>query len=431
MGDLRSLGSEKLQGTDKIRRIMEIAKYNEKPKQEINNLSTTSYTIRLADGKIYGIVKEKTGYVIKNGIHESYLDYIDQMKNRKHYKSYSNAIKRLNIIVSEVNRNEGYDFQMSLLGEQPTKKFILKPKKSNIPQSTDIGAAPDTEEVTPTSDTSLAPETPETPVTPPEDEVVNAPQEPETPVQDPTDTSLNSNTPVTQPDPEMVDMPEDDDEDEDQQIPALKSIQRLTGKLSQKIRSFDKEKGLDSQDIKYVINSIISAMDLENLDEEDKEDILSKFEDEYDYGDEGEGSLNINNDDDIDLEDENSDLEDENDYSSEKQKTPKESSQNVTDSTFYESSIENVLSKYFNISSEEKTIIDKKIKKNFINEKFNKIQQKKDIVNFSYTNAQRKSAMNIFENYENSSFIGKTNKNNLILKVNGKQIKITPNGKIL
>ena len=29
MGDLRPLGSEKLQGMDKIRRIMEFARYNE------------------------------------------------------------------------------------------------------------------------------------------------------------------------------------------------------------------------------------------------------------------------------------------------------------------------------------------------------------------------------------------------------------------
>ena len=36
MGDLKPLGSEKLQGMDKIKRILEIAKYNETPKQNIN-----------------------------------------------------------------------------------------------------------------------------------------------------------------------------------------------------------------------------------------------------------------------------------------------------------------------------------------------------------------------------------------------------------
>ena len=42
MADLRPIGSEKLEGVDKLRRIMEIAKYNEVSKQEVNELSTTS-----------------------------------------------------------------------------------------------------------------------------------------------------------------------------------------------------------------------------------------------------------------------------------------------------------------------------------------------------------------------------------------------------
>ena len=48
MADLRPIGSEKLEGTDKLRRIMEIATYRETPKTELNNLSTTNYTIQLS-----------------------------------------------------------------------------------------------------------------------------------------------------------------------------------------------------------------------------------------------------------------------------------------------------------------------------------------------------------------------------------------------
>ena len=59
MADLKALGSEKLQGMDKIRRILEIAHYNEKPKEYINENETLNYTITLADGYTYGIVKEK------------------------------------------------------------------------------------------------------------------------------------------------------------------------------------------------------------------------------------------------------------------------------------------------------------------------------------------------------------------------------------
>ena len=126
MGDIKPIGSEKLEGMDKLRRIMEIAKYKEVPRQEINDLSTTNYTIRLADGNIYGIVKEKSGYIIKKGLNESDLDYSEPMRSRKHYRSYADAMKKLNLVVSEVNRNEGNVFEVPLIGEQPKKKFILK-----------------------------------------------------------------------------------------------------------------------------------------------------------------------------------------------------------------------------------------------------------------------------------------------------------------
>ena len=65
MADLRPIGSEKLEGIDKLKRIMEIATYKETPKTDLNNLSTTDYTIQLTDGNFYGIVRERQGYIIK------------------------------------------------------------------------------------------------------------------------------------------------------------------------------------------------------------------------------------------------------------------------------------------------------------------------------------------------------------------------------
>ena len=126
MADLRPLGSEKLQGMDKINRILEIARYNEVPKQEINELATTNYTIRLSDGNLYGIVKEKLGYIIKQGLNESTLDYSDSIRHRKYFRSYSEAMKKLNLMVSEINRNTGHLEEIPLIGEQ---KFVLKTKK--------------------------------------------------------------------------------------------------------------------------------------------------------------------------------------------------------------------------------------------------------------------------------------------------------------
>ena len=52
----------------------------------------------------------------------------------------------------------------------------------------------------------------------------------------------------------------------------MKPIQKLTGKLGQKLRDLEEELG-SASDIKYVLNSIISLVDLDNLDEEDREDV--------------------------------------------------------------------------------------------------------------------------------------------------------------
>jgi hypothetical protein len=58
----------------------------------------------------------------------------------------------------------------------------------------------------------------------------------------------------------------------------FKSIQKLTGKLTQKIRTLESQEGMTSEDIKYVINMVLSSFDLNELSEEDREDILSKFD---------------------------------------------------------------------------------------------------------------------------------------------------------
>ena len=434
MGDLKALGSEKLQGTDKLRRIMEIARYNETPKQNINNLQTTNYTVQLSDGFTYGIVKEKSGYIIKKGINESSLGYSEPMQQRKYFKSYSEAIKKLNLSAVEINRVNNHLSEIKLLGEQPElkKKFVLKTPKSTTPTPEgDIPApegdipAPEGDIPAPEGDIPPPEAAPEGDIPPPEGDIPAPEGDIPPPVEDDMDTL-----------PE--DMPEDDDDEKE--IPALKSIQRLTGKLSQKIRAFDKEKGLDSQDIKYVMNSIISAMDLDNLDEDDKDDILSKFDDEDDYGDDEYGDLNISNDDEDlsgeDLEDPELGVEDVESPELGGEEVnpveePKEGYQNMMDSIFSESRVENVLSNYFNITPSEKLILDKKRKKTYINEKLNNVKQKKEIIIMSETINQRVSANKILNEYENSKLVGKTNKNNLIFLVNGEQVKVTPSGRIL
>ena len=118
MADLKPLGSEKLEGLDKIKRIIEIARYNENNPNSINESAKCEYKIDLADGNQYQIVKERAGYIIKVALSESEADYIQPIQDRKYYTSYSQALKRLNIIARELNEMYENKKGLSLFGEQ-------------------------------------------------------------------------------------------------------------------------------------------------------------------------------------------------------------------------------------------------------------------------------------------------------------------------
>jgi hypothetical protein len=133
MADLKPIGSEKLTGQDKIKRIMEIARFNEVIPQTINETAKSEYSVGLADGNKYEIVKERQGYIIKKTISESETEYIEPIKNRKYYSSYSQALKRLNLVAGELNRLNENDEGISLYGEQ--KKFTLKTPKPAAEES--------------------------------------------------------------------------------------------------------------------------------------------------------------------------------------------------------------------------------------------------------------------------------------------------------
>jgi len=445
MADLRPIGSEKLEGMDKLRRIMEIATYKETPKTELNNLSTTNYTIQLSDGNFYGIVKERQGYIIKKGINESDMDYSDPMKNRKYYRSYSEAMKKLNLIVSETNRITGNDYEIPLIGEQPEvkKKFVLKTAKKAEPTVAPDMAAPAPDMGTSTPETP-APETPAT-ETPAPEMGATTPETPAPEMGGDTDMGMapemggeampeEPEMPMAPGDAPMLDTEVGTDDEEEGGSSNLKLIQKLTGKLSQKLRMFDKDKGLDSQDIKYVINSIVSAIDLNKLDDDDREDIVDKIEGFDEYGREGEGELNFDEED-FNFGNEEMPTEEmpTEEMPTEEMPTPetKEGYQTVMDSIFGESKVEKVLSSYFNIKVEEKPLIENKNKVDFLKSKINKINQKNDIQEYSISESQKKTGLILIEDYSNCTFIGRTNKNNLVFKINGKEVKVTPNGRTI
>ena len=231
MGEIRPLGSEKLSTDEKLKRILELT-YFQSP---INESKKSKFEL-IVEGKntVYGIQKEKDGYYVKKGINENTLDYIGGifMKNKNRFTSYADALKRLEYIKGQEDLNEA-------------TKYILKNKSSNnLPTNEQQPTATPIPEPPVASDNTLPPSP------------ANTSEEP--PIEEPTDDNLNADV-------------------EDENDP-LKAIQKLSGKLGQKLREFDEQ--IESDDIKYVLNMVISAIDLNKLEDTDKDEIIGKFEGE-------------------------------------------------------------------------------------------------------------------------------------------------------
>ena len=232
MGELKPIGSEKLAGDAKLRRILELTYYNSS-----DDTVKPSEVIKESTTGVYGIVKEKDGYYVKRGLDENSLDYIGglYMKNKNKFPSYGEALKKCDFLIEQENLQEA-------------TKYILKQPK---PVSQAEAPAP-----VPTNELPPPPAAPEGDVPPP------APED---------------NLPPL-PDETSDETPEDDVQN------YLKIIQKMTGKLTQKLSTYQDK--LESKDIKYVLNMVLAAVDLDKLEETDKEEILSKLEDEEDEGEE-------------------------------------------------------------------------------------------------------------------------------------------------
>ena len=429
MGDLRHLGSERLEGTDKIRRIMEIARYNEVQPASINENKTSEYVIQLADGNFYGIIREKSGYIVKKGLTESILDYAEPMKNRKYFNSYSQAMRKINLIAGELNRLHEHTEGINLIGEE--KKFVLKTPKPEVPAENptaepamELPSSMDTPELPtsePTSDTGL------------EDLDLGLDMDMSSPEGD-EEMSMDLDTEMTPGDEEEL---------------SFKSVQKLTGKLGQKIRTLDGQLGMSSEDIKYVLNSILSALDLSKLTEEDYDDVMTNFEeaeDGIDYGVDDETELDIEAGDDLGLgmdtetqemtedddmylgmgEEMNMDTLPSLDF---EQQTIEVSPDDIK--TELHSTIDQVLSKYFAPSEEEQQMFEQKEIKKFLNNKVKSSVMKNQVKQLSESIEQEMTAEFILRENNNVKFLGKTNKHNLVFETDNVQLKVTTKGEIL
>ena len=176
------------------------------------------------------------------------------MKNKNKFRSYSEALRRLELISGQESLNEA-------------KKYVLKTK-----DSAPVADAP-VEDV-------------------PAEPVADAPVD-DAPIDDlpPVDSGMEDEIPSDEP------AIEPEGEEEGKRSDYMAEIQKFSGKLGQSLR--DVKEKMESDDIKYVINMVLSAVNLDALDEEDKEEIAERFENKDDFSDE-EGMDDIPSEDSMD-----------------------------------------------------------------------------------------------------------------------------------
>jgi hypothetical protein len=255
MADLKPLGSEKLNGDDKLKRILELAYYKTDNKK---NTAKAEIVKESKTGGVYGVVKEKDGYYVKRGLNENSLDYIGGMfmKNKNKFSSYAEAFKRLELIKG----------QEEYLNE--ATKYVLKTDK---PAQEEAPVPMPAMDDAPPADAGLPP------MPPAEGGEAPAGEEPL---------------------PELPPMDGDEDMGGEEEAPSegkrsdyMAEAQKHAGRLGQELRDI-KDK-MESDDIKYILNMIISAVDLDKLDDEDIEDIAEKFERDEEQGAEEGGEDNL------------------------------------------------------------------------------------------------------------------------------------------
>jgi hypothetical protein len=287
------------------------------------------------------------------------------------------------------------------------------------------------------------------------------------------------------PPPPMDDMGDDEESEDEGKSKkeggtTFKVIQKLTGKLAQRIRKYNSEDDMDPNDVKYIINSILSALDVDLLDDDDLEEIISRLEGDLDEeGDE---------EDDEDLEDE--EMSDEElpeptsdeeegalpppppaggemteydlgematlgqainhrvksemaqglkdmtsewgeEYTRRGAREPRHTYNHFSHGTFGESKVDKIISQYF--TTQKKEIISEETKKIQKLEKYEKIKEtnSKNVKMLSENIKQERMALKYMEKNPISVLVGKTNKGSLVFKEGVVNTKITINGLVI
>ena len=267
---------KKIKGQDKLNRIKDLmGKMN-----TINESDSTSEVELIkkgANGVVYGIVRENRNYFIKTSEKTSGefmaedFNYVGGLQNKssEKYKSYADALKHLNLKFDMLNESFGVDTNTNLFesdgvafGGGAGFGFVLPEEEVKEPEVIE-----DQKKVI----------------------KVDAPAS-EAPVEDEVEIDMGGDMADVEFDEEEEVVDDSEIEDEEEGDSYTKKIQKLTGKVAQMLRDKDEP---DAELDKYVINSIISAIDWEEIPDEDVEDIIAKIEGEDEEDGEVEGDVEV------------------------------------------------------------------------------------------------------------------------------------------
>lgn len=267
-----------LKGKDKFNRVKDIMNKITPINEAITN-SSLELVKKGPDNIIYGIVRENHSYFIKTTNKESNdnliaedFNYIGGLENKidERYPSYADALKHLNL-------------KFNMLNEQYEIKDNTNLFESDLNRMKELmitEACGEKHSVSEMEEEEIELDE--------EDKYVLKVDAPEKEVADNDFGDIDLEDEEEEDfeelsEPEELDSDEDFEDDEfDEDIEGddpIKYIQKLTGKLGQKIRELEE---VDLELEKYVINSIISATHTDEMSEGDIKDIISKIKDNED-----------------------------------------------------------------------------------------------------------------------------------------------------
>ena len=244
-----------------LNRMLKLADIKPVIKESKMSLSNFELVKNSADGNTYAIVRENKRYHIKQAqtkenLIESDFDYVGGVANKtkRSFTSFSEATRNLNLMFEEINNhyeNENTNILESdeVLSE---KKFVLKLGKKKKSKPVEEPATEEPMEEPETDEFDFGGEE-------------EGGEEFDFGGEEETEEGGEEESVEEFGDEEDEDLDFDDSEDE------IKDIQSTTGKLGQQLRDVE---DISSDMQKWVAKSVLSALDLDTMDTEDKKDII-------------------------------------------------------------------------------------------------------------------------------------------------------------